>query len=878
MTPHSAPVPAAFSWKGPRQPMLWACIAYGCGIVAGTYEWRPVSWWILAATGFIISASYFLRRRVALGWVLALGTFLLAGAFHGQVRSGSERLDTSIQPFADRQPVEVIAHVIKSGRLRQDGPEQFRQTLDIEAEEVHLDSGLIVPVHSRIRLGIYTPHRSDFFGEALPERNAGMGIHVFQYGERIRSVIRLRRPRNFRNPGAFDYVGYLAERGIAALGSARLEDVEILAGFAGNRFEFWRSRLHHRVVAKAQELWPPREAALIDAMIVGEDAFIDRDTRTDFQRSGTYHVLVVSGMNVSILALVVFWTSRRLRLSDIPATLLTVGMCIAYALITEVGAPVWRATLMCAVYLFTRLLYRDRAMVNAIGTAALALLIYDPRQIFTASFQLTFLCVLIVGAIAVPILQRTSLFYGQALKNWDSVGYAAHLAPKVAQFRVDLQMVAGRVAAFLGESWSRRVVCTSVSSLFAMWELVFLSAVMQMGLALPMAYYFHRATTLGLPANLLVVPLIELMMPAAISALALGFVWLWLAKIPVLLTSLALQGIMGTVRGLGALQIADRRIAVPATAVMLIAAAALVLAMWGSRRHYGIASAGLTAILVMSLALALIPPAARIRSGVLESTSIDVGEGDSSLLISPEGKSLLIDAGGPIGSAASQFDFGEDVISPYLWSRGISRLDTVAVTHAHSDHIGGICAVLRNFKPRELWLGVEPSSAMLDNVLATARALGIKVVRRWEGDQFDFGGAHFEVFYPARDAVIGDRPRNNDSMVLRASYGATSMLLEGDAEKRVERYILGRHQLAATVLKVGHHGSTNATTAEFVNHARPQFAVISAGFANSFGLPRMETLSRLSEAGARVYRTDLHGAVTFYLDGHSVTASVAAHP
>ncbi len=143
-------------------------------------------------------------------------------------------------------------------------------------------------------------------------------------------------------------------------------------------------------------------------MVIGEEAFINRDTRVDFQRSGTYHVLVVSGMNVSILAFVVFWTLRRLRLGEVPATLLTVAFCVAYAFITEVGAPVWRATLMCAIYLGTRLLYRDRAMVNALGAAALGLLVFDPRQLFTASFQMTFVCVLIVAAIGIPILQRTS--------------------------------------------------------------------------------------------------------------------------------------------------------------------------------------------------------------------------------------------------------------------------------------------------------------------------------------------------------------------------------------------------------------------------------------------------------------------------------------
>jgi len=269
-------------------------------------------------------------------------------------------------------------------------------------------------------------------------------------------------------------------------------------------------------------------------------------------------------------------------------------------------------------------------------------------------------------------------------------------------------------------------------------------------------------------------------------------------------------------------------------------------------------------------------PSPRLRPGLLELTSIDVGEGDSSLLISPQGKTLLIDAGGPIGATVSQFDFGEDVVSPYLWSRGISRLHAVAVTHAHSDHIGGISAVLRNFRPKELWVGLEPPSAMLDNVLATAQSLGIKVVRRWEGEEFDFGGAHAQVLYPARDAVIADRARNNDSMVLRASYGDTSLLLEGDAEKTVERYVTARHQPTATVLKVGHHGSTNATTAELVSSARPAFAVISVGAGNSFGLPRTETLSRLGAAGARVYRTDRDGATTFYLDGQSVTVSVRA--
>jgi competence protein ComEC len=249
--------------------------------------------------------------------------------------------------------------------------------------------------------------------------------------------------------------------------------------------------------------------------------------------------------------------------------------------------------------------------------------------------------------------------------------------------------------------------------------------------------------------------------------------------------------------------------------------------------------------------------------------------GDSLLLVTPDGKTLLVDGGGFGGGprqAPQDFDIGEEVVSPALWSRGIRHLDAVALSHAHSDHMGGLPAILRNFHPAELWVGNNPRIAAYNALLDEAASLHIHLRTLRAGDALPLGDTQVGVLAPFASYQPGPDPANNDSLVLHVVYGASSVMLEGDAEAPIEQAMLAEPGLQSTLLKVGHHGSITSTRPEFLSRVAPQWAVISCGLHNRFGHPRREVLNELESAQVRTFSTDINGASCFRLDGKSAAA------
>jgi competence protein ComEC len=912
-----------------RVPLLAAFACFAAGDVIAL-RWQPTLL-LFAAAALLFALSIFsLRKTLRLAILPTYALWIAVGCWCAQIEPPVPQ-QRALHQLADGLSRDIRGTVIRVRTLppqQQEGPtppSDFEpgawdtgdtpaapdtQSIDLDLQSIEVltpDVSIMQPIPGGVRITLSGPPL------------------VLHCGDLIDIPLRLRTPDVYRDPGAWSNADYLLSDGIGATGSTHSSRVEILRASAQPNgstsptlrcrifaAQAWASnRLQAFIASRASHALPrflrltPEDASMLNAMLFGDRTHLTHSLREAFERTGTFHLFVVSGLHVALLAAAFFWLLRRLRLPEGPAVLLTILIAFAYAELTGFAVPAQRALLMTAIYLIAHWLNREITALNALGAAALAVLVLDPRALFEASFQMTFMVIIAIAGLAIPLNERLLRPHLRALRHLDQPSLDATLPPPLTQFRVNARMATDLTSALLKhpknpgapgpDSRTRaRINAPPEGSLrnLPIWlfrlfywfiEAILISLTAELCMVLPMAIYFHRATLLALPLNLIDIPLLSVLLCVAIVMFLASLVSSWLAMLPAALTALLLHLMRFTVDSVQHLALANVRTPGPAPIALGIACICIVFCAFAlraaSRRLF---AAGVLVALLIPLAV-FYPTPPQLHPGKLEVTAIDVGQGDSILVVSPTGQTMLVDAGGPTGRGENAppvaWDVGEQVVAPYLWSRRIRRLDVVVLSHAHSDHMGGMPAILRDFHPRELWISINPgNSPLFYALLAQASAQHMVIRHLHAGESFPWSDLHATVLAPEAPYANAGAPVNNDSLVLRLACDRASVLLEGDAEAPSEAAMLANHRVQpATLLKVGHHGSHTSTTPDFLAAVSPIDAVISDGQHNTFGHPSPATLSTLESVHVRTYRTDRLGAETFLLTpGGGISAVSAA--
>jgi competence protein ComEC len=657
----------------------------------------------------------------------------------------------------------------------------------------------------------------------------------WRFGDRVRFWTRPRIPRDAGNPGGFNYATYLARREIYAIGfldsDAEVELVGRRAGGVRNTVESLRREMRRFI----EQNFSPDNGALLKALVIGDMSGISKEMRESFTTAGVNHVLSISGLHVSMLALVVFGLIRfgcsfntylLLRFNWIKlATFFSFFAVIFYTAVAGAMVPTVRSAIMIGVYELAVLLDREEEVFTSLTVAALLIGLVWPGVIADISFQLSFLAVLFIawGMRAVQ-------------KRFSKRRRREELPQEKSWIREKLRQAGFHLAVPL---------------------------LATVGTGPLIAHYFGHLSLAGFLANPIVVPLVGfVVVPLGLMVGFLSVMSPAAARALVWLQETVMSWTVWLVQLFSHLPMANMGVPAP-NAMEVVALYLLILSLMLCRRYrYGFVAVLLLAVTL--LADGLYWWRERWHRRELRVTHLNVGQGDAAVVELPGSKVLVVDAG---GTSIGDFDTGEGIVAPFLRSRKILKVDYLFVSHARIDHYGGMRSLVNEFAPAEFWSG--PAKGRTERFDDLEEALEKKKIKQMTlNDQEPcrvIDGATLCILYPL--AGMSD----DVSVVMRVEFGKIRWLFTGDIDKRDERTLQAKTgELKSAILKVPRHGSAISSTPEFVTAVQPKLAVFSAGARNAGGLPREEVIARYQEIGAHIFRTDQDGAILIETDGQRI--------
>ncbi len=799
-------------------------VALATGMLAREWARGPpgFAWSLLAASAVLCLLTQRLGHDRA---ALALLYLLIAGL--GWVRldlAAREPPEHHLAHFLDEQPRLVkLRGVVANDPVMYISPamplcgqsdwlakEERRGRCELDVEAVEAD-GRWLTTQGRARLTLYRPR-------------ARMGL---RYGDRVVVTGSAAAPGEPTGPGQFDRARVFRRKGICASVAAEAKTVKVEERAQGNALMALASaarRAHREFVQATIGQRDKQAATMLRATVLGDRSELEEELEQAFQRSGTMHLLAISGLHVGIVAMLMWKAASLLGLGRSASGVLVLIVVSFYALAAGLTPSVTRATVMTWVFVGAIVGRRRPDPLQATALAAMVLLAWRPYDLFNAGFQLSFAAVVSISCL-----------YGdfrEALRR-----------PETLEVRLLDEEDMGWP--WRAARWLRRVALRAFVVSLAAW----------LGVFPLIAYYFHIFTPVTVLANLLAVPLLGLVVALAFLHLGLAALWAPLAALPGWLAQIATACLAWVVRHAAQLPLAWTYCAAPAWG--WLAAYYLLGVLVLSHRRIGLNGKRAAALWLSGLTVYLFATLASARPDGLELTVLDVRHGSAAVLRYPDGTTVVADCG-----SYGRVDVGRHAMAPALWHWGVRRIDLLAISHADVDHINGIPALLERFAiGRAIYSPILARSEAGQQLLKMLDARGVPHGPAVAGDRLALGdGNILDVLAPS-EWLLSALPKNQNenSLVLRAEHAGRRILLAGDTQDAAATVLLSsRADLRAHVLVVPHHGCKMARTPAFAAAVRPARAICS----NKHERLPPETVAAYEAVGARVLATCWDGSVS----------------
>lgn len=814
--------------RSPPRPLVVFALAAAMGMSLDAALSPPVAIWVACSS--ILLIAWFLRDRRGRAregaWLIALAVATTSAAYH-RFRDPSVASDPLAKVAATGQAVVTLRGTVASEPIVR-WPELDRTAVarprpapwaveptarfDLAVDQIR-ESGKWARVHSRVRV-------NDRGDDPRLER-----------GQRIELVGVLNAPSPPLNPGEFDYGAYLRSQGIATtLWTEDKAALTILApapAWSPRRFV---DAIRSGIGALLEGPLPTAEAGLARALLVGDRAGLTPSQITPYFEGGAIHLLVVSGMQVGVVALLVWRMANLAPLRLAPRALISIAIVSAYAIVAGADPPVTRAAIVIALWLGGFALGRSAEPINSLAAAALVIMLINPNDLFRPGPQLSFLCVFAAIVFVPPLLERYNEWRGR-----------------------EQAMLLGR----------RPTGFAAVMDVVARWTLV--SAVLWLATAPLVAYHFHLFAPVSLLVSVVMAPLMAVVLSLIVTvviAAAVAPALAWLPAIPCIFLLRFMDNLVANTS-----QFPGAFVYLPSPPMwwILVFYAGLVIP-WAIPVRQAMGRRCALAVCAW-LILGALAPCVRANPSAVEYHQLAVGHGSCAAMRFPDGRTILYDCGSLRG-----VDIAERVVAPWLWSQGISRVDGVFLSHPDVDHFNGLESLSRRFPIGQVFItpamarARQPrAEALLDYLVSR----NVPVTLVWAEDVLRVGDATFRVVAPPASAPYRDD--NANSMVVELRVAGRKVLLTGDLDGDGLNAMLQRAEGPVDVLIAPHHGGKQSNPVRLVEWASPSVVVSTQGRRRGDDDP----LAEYAKRGAHVFRTDRDGALSLRIapDGIAVRAA-----